>query len=60
MTDKNIDKAKGRAKEAAGALTGDKRLKNEGRVDQAKGSAKKAVNKVADTLTGRNANSKRA
>ena len=43
MTDKNIDKAKGRAKEAAGALTGDKRLKNEGRVDQAKGSAKKTV-----------------
>jgi uncharacterized protein YjbJ (UPF0337 family) len=43
MTDKNIDKAKGRAKEAAGALTGDKRLKNEGRVD-----------KVTDTLTGRN------
>jgi uncharacterized protein YjbJ (UPF0337 family) len=31
MTDKNIDKAKGRAKEAAGALTGDKHLKNEGR-----------------------------
>jgi uncharacterized protein YjbJ (UPF0337 family) len=58
MTDKNIDKAKGRAKEAAGALTGDKRLKNEGRVDQAKGSAKKTVNKVTDTLTGRNRNRK--
>jgi uncharacterized protein YjbJ (UPF0337 family) len=60
MTNKNIDKAKGRAKEAAGALTGDKRLKNEGRLDQAKGSAKKTVDKVAYTLTGRNANSKRA
>jgi uncharacterized protein YjbJ (UPF0337 family) len=60
MTNKNIDKAKGRAKEAAGALTGDKRLKNEGRVDQAKGSAKKTVDKVADTLTGRKANKKRA
>ena len=58
MTDKNIDKAKGRAKEAAGTLTGDKRLKNEGRVDQAKGSAKKTVNKVTDTLTGRNRNRK--
>jgi uncharacterized protein YjbJ (UPF0337 family) len=56
MTDKNIDKAKGRAKEAAGALTGNKRLKNEGRVDQTKGSAKKAVDKIADTLTGRNRN----
>ena len=52
MPDKNIDKAKGRVKEAAGALTGNKRLKDEGRVDQAKGSAKNAVDKVADTLTG--------
>jgi len=60
MTNKNVDKAKGRAKEAAGALTGDKRLKNEGRVDQAKGSAKKTVDKVADTVTGRKANNKRA
>ena len=59
MTNKHIDKAKGRAKEAAGALTGDKRLKNEGRVDQAKGSAKKTVDKVADTVTGRKANNKR-
>ncbi len=54
MTDKNIDKAKGRVKEAAGAMTGDTHLKNEGRGDQAKGSAKKAVDKVGDTLTGRN------
>jgi uncharacterized protein YjbJ (UPF0337 family) len=54
MTNKNIDKAKGRAKEAAGALTGDRHMKNEGRVDQARGSAKKTVDKVADTLTGHN------
>jgi len=40
MANKNIDKAKGRAKEAAGAVSGNKRLKNEGRADQAKGSAK--------------------
>jgi uncharacterized protein YjbJ (UPF0337 family) len=53
MTNKHIDKAKGRAKEAAGALSGDRRLKNEGRVEQAKGSAKNTVDKVADTLTGR-------
>jgi uncharacterized protein YjbJ (UPF0337 family) len=46
MADKNIDKAKGRAKEAAGALSGNKRLKNEGRVDQAKGSVKNAADKV--------------
>jgi uncharacterized protein YjbJ (UPF0337 family) len=53
MTDKNIDQAKGRLKEAAGALTGDQRLKSEGHADQAKGSLKKAVDKVADTLAGR-------
>jgi uncharacterized protein YjbJ (UPF0337 family) len=53
MTNKNIDKAKGRMKEAAGALTGNRRLRNEGRVDHAKGSAKNAADKVADTLTGR-------
>lgn len=53
MTNKNVDKAKGRVKEAAGALTGNRRLKNEGRADHAKGSAKNAVDKVADMLTGR-------
>jgi uncharacterized protein YjbJ (UPF0337 family) len=53
MTNKNVDKAKGRAKGAAGALTADRHLKNEGRVDQAKGSVKNAVEKVGDTLTGR-------
>jgi uncharacterized protein YjbJ (UPF0337 family) len=42
------DKAKGRIKEAAGVLTGDKKLKNEGKVDQAAGSVKNAVDKVSD------------
>jgi uncharacterized protein YjbJ (UPF0337 family) len=42
------DKVKGRVKEAAGALTGDKKLKNEGKADQATGSAKKAAEKVVD------------
>ena len=51
MTNKNIDTAIGRVKEALGALTGNKRLKDEGRVDQAKGSVKSAVDKVADALT---------
>jgi uncharacterized protein YjbJ (UPF0337 family) len=54
MTHKNIDKAKGRVKGAAGAVSGDRHIKNEGRIDQAKGSAKNAVDKVGDTLTGRN------
>ena len=53
MSDKNIDKAKGRVKEAAGAVSGNKHLKNEGRADQAKGSVKNAADKVADTLTGK-------
>jgi uncharacterized protein YjbJ (UPF0337 family) len=53
MANKNIDKAKGRAKEAAGAVSGNKRLKNEGRADQAKGSVKNAADKVAGTLTGK-------
>jgi uncharacterized protein YjbJ (UPF0337 family) len=51
MTHKNIDKAKGRVKEAAGALTGSGPLKDEGRVDQAMGSAKNAADKVRDTVT---------
>jgi uncharacterized protein YjbJ (UPF0337 family) len=53
MTDKHIDKTKGRVKEAAGALTGNRRLKNEGRVDQAKSSVKNAVDRIADTVAGR-------
>jgi uncharacterized protein YjbJ (UPF0337 family) len=52
MTDKDIDQAKGRVKEAAGALVGDQHLKREGHVDQAKGSVKKAVDKVAETVKG--------
>ena len=47
----NIDRAVGRVKEAFGALTGNKRLKSAGRVDQAKGSVKSAVDRVADVIT---------
>jgi uncharacterized protein YjbJ (UPF0337 family) len=50
MTHKHTDKANGRAKEAVGALTGDKALKDEGRANRAKVSAKKTVDKVAETL----------
>jgi uncharacterized protein YjbJ (UPF0337 family) len=53
MPGKNVDKAKGRVKEAAGAVTGNRRLKNKGRADQAKGSVKGAVDNVADKLTGK-------
>jgi uncharacterized protein YjbJ (UPF0337 family) len=59
MTDKNIDQAKGRVKEAAGALTGDRDLKNEGRADQAKGSLKKAADRVAETVKGHSQSNQR-
>ncbi len=44
------DKAKGRTKEAAGDLTGDKDLKREGKTDKASGKAKEAVDKAKDTV----------
>jgi uncharacterized protein YjbJ (UPF0337 family) len=48
MSGGTADKAKGRLKEAAGALSGDRKLKAEGKVDQAAGSVKNAVGKAAD------------
>jgi uncharacterized protein YjbJ (UPF0337 family) len=44
------DVIKGRIKEAAGALTGNEKLRQEGRTDQTVGKAKQAVQKVADTV----------
>jgi len=46
----NIDETKGRAKEAAGALTGDRDLQNEGKVDRAAGKVKDAVDAVKDKV----------
>ena len=46
------DQIKGRAKEAVGAVTDNKRLKNEGRKDQAVGKLKKAVERVIDKAKG--------
>ena len=46
----NIDEAKGRAKEAAGDLTDDEGLKNEGRVDRAVSDVKEKVDDVADKI----------
>jgi uncharacterized protein YjbJ (UPF0337 family) len=48
MSDGTIDDTKGRFKEAAGDLTGDQDLKNEGKVDQASGKVKDAVGGIAD------------
>ena len=44
------EKAKGRVKEAAGALSGNRRLKGEGKLDQIVGSVKEAVGKTVDTV----------
>jgi uncharacterized protein YjbJ (UPF0337 family) len=52
MTDEHIANAKGRVKEAIGALTADRHLKHEGRAEQTNSSAQNAVDTVADTLTG--------
>jgi uncharacterized protein YjbJ (UPF0337 family) len=52
--DKNegkMDRAKGRAKEAGGALTGDRSKKSEGRSDQRKGKAKEKKGAAKDLLS---------
>ena len=48
MTSGKSDEMKGRVKEAAGALTGDQKLKREGKADQAVGKVKQAVEKVKE------------
>jgi len=44
------DVVKGRVKEAAGALTGNDKLRAEGKTDQAVGKTKQAVQNVADMV----------
>jgi uncharacterized protein YjbJ (UPF0337 family) len=52
-----VDEAKGRLKEAAGAVTDDDDLKREGKIDQGaakvKQKAEKAVDKVRQAVTGK-------
>jgi uncharacterized protein YjbJ (UPF0337 family) len=43
-----IDKAKGRAKRAAGEVTGNQNLKNRGSVDKGTGRVKGATSKAAE------------
>jgi len=52
MANGKSDEVKGRVKEAAGALTGDKKLKREGKADQAAGRIKQKVGKVIDKVRG--------
>lgn len=57
MSSGTADQAKGRIKEAAGAITDDDKLRREGKVDQAVGkvkdAAEKVVDKVRDTVKGK-------
>ena len=49
----SADEAKGRVKEALGALTDDAQLKKEGRIDRAKGRVKDAVDQAGDKAAGK-------
>lgn len=44
------EEMKGKAKEAAGALTGDEDLKDQGRQDQSEGKVRQAGEKVGDAV----------
>jgi uncharacterized protein YjbJ (UPF0337 family) len=44
------DELKGRVKEAAGALTGDAKLKREGQLDQTVGRVKQKAEKIIDKV----------
>ena len=50
MASGKTDELKGRVKEAVGALTGDQKLKQEGKADQAVGKIKQSVQKLADKV----------
>jgi len=50
MAGGKTDELKGRVKEAAGALTGDEELKQEGRVDQTVGKIKQKVDEIIDKV----------
>jgi uncharacterized protein YjbJ (UPF0337 family) len=50
MSDGSLDTTKGKVKKAAGDLTDDESLKNEGRVDKASGSIKDKVGDAADKV----------
>ncbi|RDG35266.1 CsbD family protein [Streptomyces corynorhini] len=49
MSNSPMDKAKGKAKEMTGKVTGDRRKEAEGKTDQAKGKAKDAMDRAKGT-----------
>ena len=50
MTGGKTEELKGRMKEAAGALTGDEKLKREGQFDQTVGRVKQKVDEIIDKV----------
>jgi uncharacterized protein YjbJ (UPF0337 family) len=46
-----LDELKGRAKEAAGDMTDNDRMKREGKIDQTKADVKEKVDNVTDKVT---------
>jgi uncharacterized protein YjbJ (UPF0337 family) len=52
MAEGDADQLKGRAKEAAGDLTGNRRLENEGKADRAAGGIKETVSDFVDKVKG--------
>jgi len=50
MAGGKTDELKGRVKEAAGALTGDAKLKREGQLDQTVGKVKQTAEKILDRV----------
>ena len=49
----DLQRTKGKVKEAAGDLTGNERLERKGKTDQAKGKAKNVGEKLKDKVRGR-------
>lgn len=45
-----VEKGEGKIKEAAGHITGDRKLENEGKVDQVKGAVHSAVGDAKDSV----------
>jgi uncharacterized protein YjbJ (UPF0337 family) len=52
MSSGTVDKVVGNVKEAAGKVTGDKRLETEGKTDQAKGQVKNATDNLTEAAKG--------
>jgi uncharacterized protein YjbJ (UPF0337 family) len=50
--DNDLDQAKGRIKQAAGDLTGNKDLKKQGKADEAAGKAKEVIEDTKDKAEG--------